>query len=71
MKIPKYIDEALKKRSKAAVMFNKYDFIISTFIDKNNIDVDMADYHGGVESIINPTESEMAIREAVCEHKKS
>lgn len=29
MKIPKYIDQALKKRTQAAKQFNKYDFIVS------------------------------------------
>ena len=67
MKIPKYIDDALKKRTKAAETFNHYDFIISRWIDKNGLydDIDTADFHGGVESIVNPDVSEQNIREAI------
>lgn len=67
MKIPKYIDEALKKRTKAAETFNYYDWIVSDWIDKNGLDgdIDMADFHGGVESIVNPNVSEKNIRAAI------
>ena len=67
MKIPKYIDEALKKHTKAAEAFSRYDWIVSNWIDKQGLedDIDLADYHGGVESIVNPRESERTIREAI------
>lgn len=67
MKIPKYIDEALKKRTKAAEAFNHYDWIISHWIDEHGLeeDIDLADFHGGVESIVNPRESEKSIRTAI------
>ena len=67
MKIPKYIDEALKKRTKAAMAFNEHDWIISDWLDKNGIsdDLDFEDFHGGVESVVNPRESENRIREAI------
>ena len=67
MKIPKYIDDALKKRTKAAEMFNQYDWIISDWIDKHGLsdDIDTADFHGGVESVINPEVSEANIRLAI------
>ena len=67
MKIPKDIDEALKKRTKAAEEFNKYDWIVSHWIDEHGLegDIDTADYHGGVESIVNPDVSEKAIRDAI------
>ena len=67
MKIPKYIDEALKRRTHAAVMFAHYDVIISDWINKNGLDddVDPADFSGGVESVVNPHDAEQRIRDAV------
>lgn len=66
MKLPKYIDDALKKRTKAAQQFNKYDWIISEWIDKHfyEDDIDSSCYHGGVESIVNPESAEQEIRDA-------
>lgn len=65
MKIPKYIDEALRKRANAAYRFLLCDDIVSEFISKYGIDVNFEDYGGGVESISNPYESEKAVREAI------
>lgn len=67
MKIPKYIDEALKKRTKAAWAFNKYDYIVSDWIVKNGLDdkIDSCNFFGGCESIVNPDSSEHTIREAI------
>lgn len=70
MHIPKYIDEALRKRANAAFRFLQYDDVVSTFIEKHNIDVNFEDYGGGVESISNPYGSEKAVREAILAHKK-
>lgn len=67
MKIPKYIDEALKKRTKAAFAFNEYDYIVSEWITKNGLDEDIDGCHiyGGCESIVNPSSSEATIRDAI------
>ena len=67
MKIPKYVDEALRMRTKAACQFSKYDYIISNWLSKNSFDdcIDSSDFHGGVESIMNPQDSEDRIREAI------
>lgn len=70
MKIPKYIDEALKKRTKSACKIIEYDEIITNFIDKYNIDVDFEDYNGGCEMFLNPYDSEEAIRNAILNHYK-
>lgn len=69
MKIPKYIDEALRKRANAAFKFLQYDNIVSTFIEKHNIDVNFDYYCGGIGSITNPNESANAVREAILSHK--
>ncbi len=65
MKIPKYIDVALKRRTAAADKFNYYDLIISEWIDKKGLDkyIDTGDIHGGVESVVHPDVSEANIRE--------
>lgn len=67
MKIPKYIDEALKKRTKAARTFNHYDYIVSRWIVKNGLenDIDTACFLGGVESIVHPDEAEDEVRQAI------
>lgn len=68
MKIPKYVDEALKKRTKAAIIVLKNDTIVTDFINKHNIDVNSEDYCGGVEMYANLFESEDAIRQAIENH---
>ena len=57
MKIPKYIEYALEMRCKLARRLDDYCRIIDDFIDKNNIEVEFEDYHGGVELYVNPEES--------------
>lgn len=69
MKIPKYIDEALKRRTNAAYKLIKYDCIISDYIEKYNIPVDTSDYRLGCEVICNPGMSESCVREAILAHK--
>lgn len=69
MKIPKYIDEALRKRTKAVYKLIKYDCVISDYIEKYNISADTADYRLGCEIICNPGSSENNIREAIMNHE--
>ena len=71
MRIPKYIDEALRKRANAAFRFLQHDVVVSEFIEKYNIDVNFEDYGGGVESILNPYGSENAVREAILAHENN
>lgn len=70
MKIPKYIDEALHKRTSSACKLLKYDDIITSFIDKYHIGVNYEDYEGGCEMFTNPYKSEEAVRQAVLNHNK-
>ena len=68
MKIPKYIDYALKQRTAAADKFNHYDHVVSTWLEKQGFietDIPSEDWFGGVESIVNPSTSENTIRKAV------
>lgn len=69
MKIPKYIDEALRKRANSAFRFIQYDAIISDFIEKNGVELDTMHYGLGCESILNPDSSANAVREAILTHK--
>lgn len=70
MKIPKYIKEALNKRAKAACALMDADRLITDFIDRNSIDVDTADYCGGVEQYTAPYESAERIYDAIVNHEK-
>ena len=65
MKIPKYIKKALDDRVKAADKFNDSDNTLSEYITKYNIEVEMYDYAGGVEAIVNPDASAERIRKAI------
>ena len=67
MKIPKYIDNALRMRTKAAQRFLDYDFMVSRWILDHKLDeyLETEDFCGGVESIMNPQDSEDRIREAI------
>lgn len=70
MRIPKYIEEALQKRTNAAYRFMDYDCIVSDFIEKNGIELDTVHYGLGCESLVNPDSSANAIRKAILAHEK-
>lgn len=69
MKIPLYIEQALKRREKAALALMSADYIITDYIDKHNIEVETYDYATGVEMYSNPTASADRVRQAIAEHK--
>lgn len=69
MKIPLYIEQALKRREKAALALMSADYIITDYIDKHNIEVETYDYATGVEMYANPKESADRVRQAIAEHK--
>lgn len=69
MKIPKYIDNALKKRTEYAFLLDKYMGIVDDWLDKNGIICEMCDTHTGCEIYCNPTASEMRIREMIEKHE--
>lgn len=70
MDIPKYVLKALGRRARAAETFNTNDLIVSKFIDKHNINVESYDYHGGVESIVNPYNSAKRVTLAILNKNK-
>lgn len=65
MKVPKYIEDALTRRARAAETWEKYDRIITDFINRHEIDVPAEEYCGGVEGIVHPWESADIIRECI------
>lgn len=65
MKIPKYIDEALKKRTKYALMLDEQCSIVDRWLDKNGIKCPLEDTHGGAEIYVNPEDSEASIRNCI------
>lgn len=65
MKIPKYIDLTLKRRTAGAEQYLKYDAIITEYIEKHYLDVDECHYQTGCESICLPRSSEKVIRKAI------
>lgn len=69
MKIPKYIEQALKRREKAAWTLMSADYIITNYIEKHNIEVEPYDYATGVEMYANPKSSADRVRKAIAEHK--
>ena len=70
MECPKYISEALRKRALYANRLLDLDYMISEFIEKNNIDVDPEDIHGGCEIYVNPDESSQRVLEAIIAKEK-
>lgn len=65
MKIPREIENALKKRAKSAEVLNEMDHIISEFIRDHDIEAEECDYLTGVEMYSNPQASADRIREAI------
>lgn len=69
MRIPKYVDEALKRRTKYANLLSSACEVVDGFIGKHGIDVEDCDWMTGCEIYVNPQASEMRIRTAIATHK--
>lgn len=69
MECPKYIKEALIRRANHASAFLDLDWKIAEWLEKNNIEVDFEDIHGGSESYVNPYDSANRILKAIEEKK--
>lgn len=65
MKCPKYIDEALTKRTKYAYKLDAAMQVVDKWLDENNIECENYDTHTGYEIYVNPFSSEQRIREAI------
>lgn len=69
MKIPKYVDDALKKRLRYALILEKQCYIVDRFLLENGIECDEACFLTGVEIYVNPAAAEQAVRKAIEEHE--
>lgn len=65
MKIPKYIDTLLKRRTKLAKQLDAVCWELDDWLDKNDIEPDSACYHTGVETYVNPDSAEREVRRAI------
>lgn len=65
MKIPRYIDDALRMRTKYACLLDEKCSIVDEWLDKNGIECELCDTHTGVEIYSNPFDSERRIRECI------
>ena len=67
MKIPKYIDEALRLRTKFSVALMKYCYIVDEYLERNGI-IDLCEDYDvltGCEILANPYDSEDRIRAVI------
>lgn len=65
MKIPKYIDNLLRKRTRLAKQLFNVCYELDVWLDKNDIDPDSACWKTGVEIYVNPDVSEREVRKAI------
>lgn len=65
MECPKYIREALLRRANHASAFLDLDWMIAEWLEKNGVEVESEDIHGGCESYVNPYESSRRILKAI------
>lgn len=65
MEIPKYIEKLINRRANLASQFREVDNKLSKWIENNGIELDGADYYGGVESLMNPWDSARRVEQAI------
>ena len=65
MKIPKYVQKLIDRRSKLSVKLAEVCYDLDMWLDKHNIECEMYDTHTGVEIYCNPQESKNRVMEAI------
>lgn len=65
MKIPKYIEKALERRTRAAIQLINADIVVTNFICKHGINAEEFDYCTGYEIYANPEASAERVRQAI------
>jgi len=65
MKIPKYIDKFLKRRTFLAYQLMIASSVVDDWLDKNGIEPDEACYHTGVCIYAEPDNAEREVRRAI------
>ena len=70
MNVPKYIKQALQRRMTAAYSFSENDQIVSEWLSKHDVKVDMCDAYNELEALFDPAESAGRIIKAIKEKEK-
>ena len=65
MELPKTIDGLIERRKRLAFQLSEVCYELDDWLDKNEIETEPFDTHGGVEIFENPTDSANRIREAI------
>ena len=65
MQIPKKIEKLIERRTKLASQLDDVCGELDKWLDKNNIETEFEDTHGGVEIYVNPYDSGKRIRNAI------
>lgn len=69
MKIPKYVNELLKRRTKLASKLIDVSFELDEWLKKNDVEPPDEDWCDGVEIYANPYAAEKSVRKAIEEKK--
>lgn len=70
MKIPKYIENLIDRRAGLAALLNHADRKLGEWLEKNGINVEEYDIHGGCEMYVNPWASADRIKQAIKNEQK-
>lgn len=65
MKMPKYVDAALQRRTRLAKQLENACCIVDTFLTTHGIDPDSSCWLSGVEIYESPDEAEEVVRNAI------
>lgn len=65
MQIPKKIEKLIEKRIELAIKLDNVCGELDEWLDKNDIETENEDSHGGVEIYVNPHDSGERIRKAI------
>lgn len=68
MKIPKYIDTLLKRRTRLANKLIRASAELDEWLDKNGVEPDSLFYHTGICIYTEPDSAERGVRSAIKEH---
>ena len=65
MNIPKYIDKALKQRTRYAMLLNSASVTVNDFLEKHGIEPDEAAWLSGCMIYCEPYSAERIVRKAI------
>ena len=67
MKIPKYVEKLIDRRARLAGALMEVCWELDEWLDKNGVEAEMEDTHGGVEIYTTPYDSAKRIRQVIRE----